>query len=165
MKPRAKVILILTLIYLDTLKQIDTIANFLSSKSIRSRLPSLALSIDDSNAIRKPTVAPIDIYSKSKCIYSFLNVKTDVGRGQGIVRLCKDATSGQWKAFTLLTSLFELKGREEAVGTHRPDGVQHGGMPGRKNWKERRALDGEYLGGKSPTVLIIGKLQEVATPR
>lgn len=149
----------LIFIYSDTLKNVDTISAFLSTPSTKTRLSSLSFAIDDSNSTRKPLVAPIDIYSQVKCISSFLVVKTDVGRGHGVVRLCKDATDGHWKAFTLFTTLSDLKGHEEAVGHRRIDGVKHGQITGRKNWKERREAELEYEGGREPAVLIIGKFQ------
>jgi hypothetical protein len=129
-------------------------ASFLSSHPKKCRLLSIA--VDDSSTLRKPTIAPIDFVGEVKGISSFLTLATDVGKGRGIVRLCKDTSDGQWKAFTLFTTMHELKGHEEALGTRRPDGVQHGGNPGRKNWKDRREIESEYADGREPTVLIIG---------
>lgn len=60
------------------------------------------------------------------------------------------------KAFTLFTSMMELKGHEETVFGRRPEGVAHGGLPGRKNWQERRLADENYEDSE-PTVLILGK--------
>lgn len=139
---------------LDTLKNTDTMASFLTSHPKKCRLISLA--VDDSSALRRPTIAPIDFVGEVKGISSFLLLETDVGKGRGIVRLCKDANSGQWKAFTLFTTMHELKGHEEALGHRRPDGVQHGGNPGRKNWMDRREIEREYSDGREPIVLIIG---------
>lgn len=129
-------------------------ASFLSSHPKKCRLSSLA--VDDSSPLRRPTVAPIDFVGEVKGICSFLTLETDVGKGRGIVRLCKDTTDGQWKAFTLFTAMHELRGYEEATGHHRPDGVQHGGMPARRNWKDQREIEAEYADGREPTVLIIG---------
>lgn len=139
----------------DTLKNIEALNAFLSSKPVRPRFATLALSIDASTAGREPMIAPIDIYSKAKCITSFLNVKTDVGSGNGVVRLCKD-TDGQWKAFTLYTTLSSLKGHPEATGQHRGNGVKHGQVVGRKNWKEAREAEVEYDRNRDPAVIIIG---------
>ena len=52
--------------------------------------------------------------------------------------------------------LESLTGHEERVGAARPLGVQHGGMPGRKNWLDRRKDEAEYTDG-DPDVLIIGE--------
>lgn len=116
----------------------------------------VSLEVDESSPLRRPTVASIDFVGDVKGISSFLTLETDVGKGRGIVRLCKDSNDGQWKAFTLFTAMHELKGYEEALGPRRPDGVQHGGNPGRKNWKDRREIESNYLDGREPTVLIIG---------
>ena len=129
-------------------------ASFLSSHQTKCRVLSLA--VDDSSALRKPAIAPIDFAGEVKGISSFLTIETDVGRGRGIVRLCKDSNDGQWKAFTLFTAMHELQGYEEGVGHRRPDGVQHGANPGRQNWKDRRGVESEYADGREPTVLIIG---------
>ena len=129
-------------------------ASFLSSHPKKCRL--LSLNVDNSSALRKPTIAPVDFVGEVQGISSFLTLETDVGRGRGIVRLCKDSNDGQWKAFTLFTAMHELKGHEETIGYRRPEGVQHGGNPGRKNWKDRRDIESEYKNGREPTVLIIG---------
>ncbi len=128
--------------------------SFLSSHPKKCRL--ISLEIDDSSALRRPTTATIDFAGEVKGISSFLMLETDVGKGRGIVRLCKDPSDGQWKAFTLFTTMHELKGYEETLGHRRPDGVQHGGNPGRQNWKDRRAIEFEYSDEREPTVLIIG---------
>ena len=134
-------------------------ASFLSSHPKKCRLLSLAL--DDTSPFRRPTIAPIDFIGEVEGISSFLTLETDVGKGRGIVRLCKDANDGQWKAFTLFTSMHELKGFEEQLGHRRPDGVEHGESPGRKNWRGQREAESEYADGRAPTVLIIGIACEV----
>ena len=88
---------------------------------------------------------------------SFLTIETDVGRGRGLVRLLQDQEDGKWKAFTLFTTMHELKGHEETVRGRRPNGVIHGGQPGRKNWQERRKATENFEGDIEPTVLILGK--------
>lgn len=82
---------------------------------------------------------------------SWLTFETATGRGRGHVRL-RDG-----KAFTLLTSLVELKGFEEAKGASRGSGVQHGAEPGRLSWKEKREAEIANLGhDEQPYCLIIG---------
>jgi hypothetical protein len=137
------------------LKNTEAMASFLSSHPKKCRLVSLAL--DDSSAMRRSTIASVDFVGEVKGISSFLTLETDVGKGRGIVRLCKDSNDGQWKAFTLFTAMHELNGYEETLRHRRPDGVQHGGNPGRKNWKDRREIESQYLDGREPTVLIIGR--------
>ena len=55
-----------------------------------------------------------------------------MARGRGHLRL----RGG--KAWTLLTTMTELKGFEERKGERRDKGAEHGVQPGRKTWLERR---------------------------
>ena len=116
-----------------------------------------SLNIDTSSEVKKPAIAPVNAKGDLKGVQSFLTIDTDVGRGRGLVRLLPDPQDeGKWKAFTLFTTLQELKGHEESINHRRPTGVEHGSQPDRKNWKERRAAEVEFEGGLEPTVLIIG---------
>jgi putative flavoprotein involved in K+ transport len=82
---------------------------------------------------------------------AWLTFETAVGRGTGHVRL-KDG-----KAWTLLTTLDELKGHEESKGENRPKGTFHGADPDRETWKEQREREAEELGyARQPEVVIIG---------
>ena len=138
-----------------TLNGPDKIVAFLNSAPKGSRINSIK--IDDTSATRKPTVSAVDFKGKVNGIASFITVETDVGRGRGIVRLLQDAQDGnKWKAFTLFTAMHELKGYEETIKENRPQGVDHGGHPGRKNWQERRMATENFEGDLEPTVLIIG---------
>lgn len=133
----------------------EAIISFLNSASKGSRVTSVA--IDASKAYGKPHAAPIDYHGNINGVASFLTVETDVGRGRGLVRLLQDQEDGgKWKAFTLFTAMHELKGHEETVFGNRPLGVEHGGMPGRKNWLERRRALENFEDGVEPTVLILG---------
>jgi putative flavoprotein involved in K+ transport len=82
---------------------------------------------------------------------AWLAFETEAGRGVGHLRL----RDGQ--AWTLLTTLEELKGHEERRGFTRPKGVDHGADPGRESWLERRRREAEELGYETqPDVVIIG---------
>ncbi|KAL9581598.1 MAG: hypothetical protein Q9203_005826 [Teloschistes exilis] len=96
------------------------------------------LNVDVSSDHKKPIVCPIDSKGNVQGVRAFLTVETDIGRGRGLVKLTRDAEGGEWKVFTLFTTLQELKGHEETVNTRRPSGVDHGAHPGRLNWQERR---------------------------
>lgn len=77
--------------------------------------------------------------------------ETGVSRGKGQIRLLGD------KCWTLLTTMVELKGHEEAKGTSRPMGVEHGAFKDRKNWLERKQQEEAELGyTKQPYCVIIG---------
>jgi putative flavoprotein involved in K+ transport len=82
---------------------------------------------------------------------AWLEFETAVGRGRGHLRL-RDG-----KAWTLLTTLYELKGHEEPVGPGRPKGVTHGASRGRESWLEQRGREAAELGyARQPEVLIVG---------
>jgi putative flavoprotein involved in K+ transport len=84
-------------------------------------------------------------------IDAWLAFETAVGRGTGHLRLIDG------KAFTLLTTLDELKGYEEREGHERPKGVVHGAEPDRESWLEEREREFTELGyERQPEVLVIG---------
>src|SRR3954471_5583463 len=84
-------------------------------------------------------------------IEAWLEFETAVGRGSGHLRL-KDG-----KAWTLLTTLDELKGFEEPTSERRPRGVEHGVHPNRKSWSEERSEEIESFGKTTqPYVLVVG---------
>ena len=82
---------------------------------------------------------------------AWITFETGVARGYGHLRLMGG------KCWTLLTTMTELKGFEEAKGTTRDRGVVHGADPSRKTWLERRAQEEAELGIKTqPYCVIIG---------
>jgi putative flavoprotein involved in K+ transport len=82
---------------------------------------------------------------------AWIAFETRVGRGSGLLRLIDG------KAFTLLTTLDELKGHEEPVRDRRPQGVRHGAHRDRVTWAESREQEAAELGYTvQPEVLIIG---------
>jgi putative flavoprotein involved in K+ transport len=84
-------------------------------------------------------------------ITAWIAFETRAGRGSGLLRLVGG------KAFTLLTTLDELKGHEEPVNDRRPSGVRHGAFRDRVTWAESRAREATELGYTvQPEVLIIG---------
>jgi putative flavoprotein involved in K+ transport len=77
--------------------------------------------------------------------------ETGVGRGTGHLRL------REGRCWTLLTTLQELKGFEERAGPGRERGLEHGVVPGRLSWLERRRKEAAALGfERQPFVLIVG---------
>lgn len=84
-------------------------------------------------------------------IDAWIQFETGVARGYGLIRL-KDG-----KIWTLLTTMVELKGHEEAQGFDRPLGAKHGSGKDRKTWKEEREQEAAELGFKTqPYVVIVG---------
>ena len=82
---------------------------------------------------------------------AWLAFETEIGRCRGHLRL------KEGKAWTLLTTLQELKGHEEPARDRRPQGVEHGADPDRETWLEEREREAEELGHTTqPEVVIVG---------
>ncbi|KAH9836843.1 FAD/NAD-P-binding domain-containing protein [Rhodofomes roseus] len=74
--------------------------------------------------------------------------QTNVGIGSGVLRLVPTA-SGEWKAFTLYTTLEELKGFPERNGPRREFLPNHG------KWLSQREEERSFA-GRDPAVIVIG---------
>jgi hypothetical protein len=111
-----------------------------------------SLTLDTTSALRSPAATAFDAVH---IVQAFITVETDVGKGDGMVRLVQDG--GVWKVFTLFTYLKELRGYEERVGRRRPNGVEHGEHASQKNWADRRREESAFEGGMEPTVIIMGE--------
>jgi putative flavoprotein involved in K+ transport len=82
---------------------------------------------------------------------AWFTFETAVARGRGHLRLRNG------KAWTLLTTMTELKGFEERTGARRVKGAEHGVQPGRKTWLEQRQAETAALGAtEQPYVVIVG---------
>ncbi|WP_315830763.1 NAD(P)/FAD-dependent oxidoreductase [Bradyrhizobium prioriisuperbiae] len=82
---------------------------------------------------------------------SWIEFETHVARGFGHIRV-RDGL-----IWTLLTSMSELKGHEEPLGTDRPMGAKHGVDRNRKTWKEEREAEAAELGyTRQPYCVIVG---------
>ncbi|MBY6363529.1 flavin-containing monooxygenase [Rhodococcoides corynebacterioides] len=90
-------------------------------------------------------------------VYSaWIAFETATARGSGHLRLRENA-DGDLEAWTLLTTMQELKGHEEPRGHRRPMGAVHGSNKETKTWAERRELEEKELGySVQPYVLIVG---------
>ena len=83
---------------------------------------------------------------------AWIAFETAVGRCRGLLRLKGD--EGAW---TLLTSLEELKGHEEPRSDRRPRGAEHGARPDRASWLETRQAEQAELGRtRQPYVVVVG---------
>jgi len=84
-------------------------------------------------------------------VESWIEFETAAGRGRGHLRL-RDGS-----CWTLLTTLYELRGHEEPQGASRPKGAEHGVNRGRATWREQREREAAELGyTEQPYVLILG---------
>ena len=82
---------------------------------------------------------------------AWIAFETATGRGKGHLRLTEE---GAW---TLLTSLRELKGHEEPLQQRRPRGAEHGAVRNRRSWKEQRADEDAAMGHSTqPHTVVIG---------
>ena len=89
-------------------------------------------------------------------IETMFKFETADGRGNGILRLTPDAADGnRLKAWTLLTSLEELKGFEEQLDVARPRGNAYSRDFRGPNWLDLRKASAEYS-DHDPAVLVIG---------
>src|SRR4051794_30636182 len=89
-------------------------------------------------------------------IEAMFKFETAQGRGNGIVRLIPDAEDGNaLKAWTLLTTLEQLKGFEEQLGTTRPRGQSYSRDFRGPNWLDLRKSATAYA-DRDPVVLVVG---------
>jgi len=92
-----------------------------------------------------------DATENNGMVESWFTFETAVARGKGHLRL-KDGL-----AWTLLTTMVELKGLEEKNGPRRILGAEHGASKTRTTWLEKREKEERELGSKTqPYCLIIG---------
>ena len=84
-------------------------------------------------------------------VEAWLTFATNLALGEAIVRL-KDG-----KAWTLFTTMRDLKGHEEPIGRRRPLGAVHRADRHRETWTEARARETAAMGSTvQPHCLVIG---------
>jgi len=132
-----------------TLKGTAKISDFLGQHG--SNLTDIK--VDSSSTFRAPKITSFDFDDEIKGIQFYIAITTKLGAGRGVVRLAQD--KGEWKIFTIFTTLEELRGHEEALGQRRPQGVQHGDHAARTNWQDNRNEEFEFQTSE-PVVLIVG---------
>ena len=88
--------------------------------------------------------SPVNVWIQS--IFTF-NVG-DYGMGTGVLRLVQTST-GEWKGYTIYTSLSGLKDHPEQLGEHRNQLPNHG------KWLEQRQREVEFV-DEEPYVLVVG---------
>ena len=71
---------------------------------------------------------------------AWVEFETAVGRGRA------PAARPTARAWTLLTTLYELKGHEEPKGDRPAQGAEHGANKDRETWSERREREARELG-------------------
>jgi hypothetical protein len=91
------------------------------------------------------------------CIEAIFRFETNVGRGEGVLRLVISADD-KARAWVVSTSLEELKGFEEKIGDRRPSGAAYSRNFGGDNWEDARRKAQSYE-DHDPTVLVVGGAQ------
>ncbi|KAJ9648572.1 hypothetical protein H2199_001427 [Coniosporium tulheliwenetii] len=131
-----------------TLHPLSRIEEFLSDRLSQLQLSNFRLAeIGSFTPSKKTPTKDLD------WVESMFEFETKTGRGKGVFRLVQ-GHDDVWKAYTVYTSLQELKGYEEAAGKRRP----HGGnnkLQGGLNWLERRQRKIEFK-DEEPTAFIVG---------
>ena len=89
----------------------------------------------------------------ARAIEAIFSFETAQGRGSGVLRLTAGAEGT--KAWTLLTTLDEIKGHAERVGKARPTGQSYSRDFRGPNWLDLRAASAAYA-DRDPAVLVVG---------
>ncbi|EWC48744.1 hypothetical protein DRE_00049 [Drechslerella stenobrocha 248] len=138
---------------LRTLHGLDKISTYLSGPETSKKLASVKITPTTGNYKRQPFLDPSD--TKSFNITAFIDVESDEGVGEGIIKLFLDGDNN-WKVFNIYTALVAIKGHPEHSGLNRPHGGLHGDQSNDpRNWKERLEWSVNFT-DSSPTVLVVG---------
>ena len=101
----------------------------------------------------QPTVGAIGEHSTA--LEFFFLFETSIAHGRGFVRLVAEAPSVELKAFTLLTTMYELKNFPQAATRNRPREDLRVASCQPENWADRRSAARQYC-DHDPEVVIIG---------
>jgi len=129
----------------------SAIARRLAERQGEVRASNFALA-QDRTPPRRTRRLGIDVI---EAVFEF---ETPIGRGDGVVRLVLDPQANTHKTWVLLTTLEELKGFEEKIGTRRPTGAAYSRNFGGDNWEDVRRKAQSY-DDRDPTVLVVGGAQ------
>ncbi len=92
----------------------------------------------------------------TESVEAIFRFDTVEGRGAGVLRLTPEASDGNpLKAWTLLTTLEEIKGCEEHIGRARPRGLSYSRDFRGPNWLDLRKSAATYA-DRDPVVLVVG---------
>jgi putative flavoprotein involved in K+ transport len=92
----------------------------------------------------------------AKCVEAIFRFDTAAGRGSGVLRfLAEGDGSDPPRAWTLLTTLEELRGYEERIGPRRPTGQSYSRDFSGPNWLDKRRAAAAYT-ERDPHVLVVG---------
>jgi thioredoxin reductase len=135
--------------HLQTVSGSDAISRELAMHAGRARPTGFKID-QDRTPPRNVTRAGTDAI---EAIFSF---ETAEGRGSGVLRLTAAGKEGNaFKAWTLMTSLDEIKGHEERLGRLRPQSKAYARDFRGPNWLDLRKAAAEYA-DREPAVLVVG---------
>ncbi|RAH72810.1 putative flavin-binding monooxygenase [Aspergillus aculeatinus CBS 121060] len=136
---------------LRTIQNRDRIQDFLSQNQSRAGLS--AFRVQHEGRFQPKLESPTE---GLRWITSMFLFETRVGHGTGVIRLTQNE-AGEWKAYSVCTTLQGLKSFEEPLGLRRAQGTIET-MPGglsQGNWLERRQRTIKFE-NEEPTALVIG---------
>jgi len=142
----------------DVLALTWNIETFSGHDEIGRRLARSGSACKPRNVVIHPDRCPPRIVERAgaKTIEAILDFETDAGRGAGLVRFRLDgSTATAPMAWTLLTTLEELKGHEAASIWSRNDEPAFARDFHGPNWRDRRVESAAYA-ERDPVVLIVG---------
>jgi cation diffusion facilitator CzcD-associated flavoprotein CzcO len=90
-----------------------------------------------------------------ECLEAFVAFESDAGSGTGIARLKQSSDDREWRCWTLLTALDQLRDHPETVGENRPTGQSNARDFRGPNWLDKRRARESYE-DRDPTVLVVG---------
>jgi len=115
----------------------------------------MAVRLDKSGVHKVPQIVT---FGGLEVIQAFLRIETTGRRGEELVRLISDTSDGgKWKAFTLFTTLNELKGHEERIYNRRPTRLDRNRDEGGMTWKDRLLAQQNFEDDRQPTILMVGR--------
>ncbi|MCH9670846.1 MAG: NAD(P)/FAD-dependent oxidoreductase [Gammaproteobacteria bacterium] len=90
----------------------------------------------------------------TRTLEALLSFETEAGRCNGVLRLVP-GSHGDLIAWTLITTLEELKGFEERINDRRPSGENYSRSFGGDNWLDMRIRSAQYA-DREPAVVVVG---------
>ena len=135
--------------HIDTVSGADAVSDALALWAKRAR---------PSGFVIDPDRAPPRIVMRAGAdtIEAIFRFETGQGRCSGVLRLTPVDGDTTPKAWTLLTSLEELKGHEEQIGrARRPDGEAYSRDFRGPNWLDQRKAQEAFV-DRDPAVLVVG---------
>ncbi len=127
---------------IDTLSGAGAIAEALAAAAPGAK--PLGFVVDEARTPPRPVMR-----AGRDAVEAIFRFETTEGRGSGVLRLIDD------KAWTVLTTLEELKGHEERVGRARPTGEAYSRDFRGPNWFDQRQ-QAETYADHDPEVIVVG---------